>query len=207
MLLCKNDTLESDTQNILLSFKKKFIWLCQALVGAHGIFDLLCGMQDIFTCGVQNHSWGMWDLVPWPGIEPRPPELGAPSLSHWTTSEVPYITAFKQRELEVIESWSHFLSLVMRLNNSRKQFFKILDILHPTPPDFSDLLKFFLGEQFFFFLMQTRSRNIRSFNKCSASTYFVPGIAGLNFGLQSQIGQIQSFATQTYNQPKEWEVS
>ena len=26
----------------------------------------------------------MWDLVPWPGIEPRPLALGARSLSHWT---------------------------------------------------------------------------------------------------------------------------
>ena len=28
----------------------------------------------------------MWDLVPWPGIKPRPPALGAQSHSHWTTS-------------------------------------------------------------------------------------------------------------------------
>ena len=31
----------------------------------------------------------MWDLVPWPGIKPRAPTLGARSLSHWTTREVP----------------------------------------------------------------------------------------------------------------------
>ena len=31
----------------------------------------------------------MWDLVPQPGIEPRPPALGAWSLTHWTTREVP----------------------------------------------------------------------------------------------------------------------
>ena len=31
----------------------------------------------------------MWDLVPWPGIEPRPPALGAWSLNHWTTRKVP----------------------------------------------------------------------------------------------------------------------
>ena len=30
----------------------------------------------------------MWDLVPWLGIEPRPPTLGAQSLSHWITREV-----------------------------------------------------------------------------------------------------------------------
>ena len=34
-------------------------------------------------------SCGMWDLAPCPGIEPRPPALGAQSLSHWTTREVP----------------------------------------------------------------------------------------------------------------------
>ena len=31
----------------------------------------------------------MWDLVPQPGMEPGPPDLGAWSLSHWTTREVP----------------------------------------------------------------------------------------------------------------------
>ena len=34
-------------------------------------------------------SCGMWDLVPWPGMELRPPALGVWSLSHWTTREVP----------------------------------------------------------------------------------------------------------------------
>ena len=38
---------------------------------------------------VPGLSCGMWDLVPWPGIEPRPPALGVWSLSHWTTREVP----------------------------------------------------------------------------------------------------------------------
>ena len=33
-------------------------------------------------------SSGMWELVPWPVMDPRPPALGAWSLSHWTTSEV-----------------------------------------------------------------------------------------------------------------------
>ena len=34
-------------------------------------------------------SCGMWDLVPWPGIEPRPPALGLRSLSDYTTREIP----------------------------------------------------------------------------------------------------------------------
>ena len=39
-------------------------------------------------------SCGMWDLVPWPGIEPGPPALGAWSLSLWTTREVPTLKLF-----------------------------------------------------------------------------------------------------------------
>ena len=31
----------------------------------------------------------MWGLVPWPGVEPEPPALGAWGLGHWTTREVP----------------------------------------------------------------------------------------------------------------------
>ena len=49
----------------------KFIWLSQILVAAVGIF-----------------SFGMWDLVPQPGIEPGPPALGTQSLGHWMTLEV-----------------------------------------------------------------------------------------------------------------------
>ena len=33
----------------------------------------------------------MWDPVPRAGIESRPPALGAWSLSHWTTREVPVL--------------------------------------------------------------------------------------------------------------------
>ena len=54
-----------------------FLWLHQVLVGAPRIF-----------------SYGTWNLVPGPGTEPRLPALGAWSLSHWTTREVPefYLT-------------------------------------------------------------------------------------------------------------------
>ena len=72
-------------------FKKTYflfvIWLHQVLVAACTIFDLHCGMQ-ILSCG-------MWDLVPWPGIKPRPPALGAWSLSYWTTREVSCTYLFK----------------------------------------------------------------------------------------------------------------
>ena len=49
---------------------------------------LRCGTRDL-RCGMWTLSCGMWDLVPWPGIEPGPPALGAQSLSHWTTRDIP----------------------------------------------------------------------------------------------------------------------
>ena len=42
-------------------------------------------------CSMWTLSWGMWDLVPWPVVEPGSPALEAQSLSHWTTKEVPQI--------------------------------------------------------------------------------------------------------------------
>ena len=45
----------------------------------------------IWLCAIFSLRCGMWDLVPWPGIQPRPPALGVQSPSHWTTSEVPGI--------------------------------------------------------------------------------------------------------------------
>lgn len=55
------------------------------------MLSLSCGTWDLFfvaTCGISSCSrWilncGMWDLVPWPGIEPGPPALETWSLSHW----------------------------------------------------------------------------------------------------------------------------
>ena len=58
-----------------------FISLTGVLVAAHGIFSFLCSMRTL--------SCSMWDLIPQPGIKPRPPALAAWSLSHWTTGEVP----------------------------------------------------------------------------------------------------------------------
>ena len=56
----------------LLFLKLSLFWLSWVLVLAY----LSCVMRD---------------LVPLPGIEPRPPALGAKSLSHWTIGEVPLL--------------------------------------------------------------------------------------------------------------------
>ena len=67
--LCKDQAFPSPSFFFLIYFYL-FIWLCQ-------VFVVACEL-----------SCSMWNLVPWPGIEPRPPALGAQSLGHWTTREV-----------------------------------------------------------------------------------------------------------------------
>ena len=67
-------------QKIYISFIY-FIWLDWVWVVAH----------RIFSCVMRTLSWGMWDLVPWSGIEPGPLALEAWSLSHWNTREVPVV--------------------------------------------------------------------------------------------------------------------
>ena len=39
--------------------------------------------------GMPDFSFSMWNLVPQPGIEPRPLALGVQSLSHWTSRKDP----------------------------------------------------------------------------------------------------------------------
>ena len=57
--------------------------MCWALVAAHRIFSY--SMRDVWS----TLSCGMWKQVPRPGIEPGSPTLGAQSLRHWITREVP----------------------------------------------------------------------------------------------------------------------
>ena len=59
-----------------------FFWLCWDFVRARGIF-----------------SCRRWDLVPRPGIEPRPPALGTRSLDHQATREAPGVVISEIRGL------------------------------------------------------------------------------------------------------------
>ena len=42
-----------------------------------------------FGCNLWALRCGLWNLVPWPGIEPGTPVLGMQSLSHWTNQGSP----------------------------------------------------------------------------------------------------------------------
>ena len=52
-----------------------------------------CSMQTL-SCDVQTLSCSMWHRVPWPGIEPRSPALGAWHLSPWINREVPITSVY-----------------------------------------------------------------------------------------------------------------
>ena len=43
----------------------------------------------LFSLAALSFNCGIWDLVPLPGMEANHPALGAQSLSHWTTWDVP----------------------------------------------------------------------------------------------------------------------
>ena len=83
-----------------------FIWLHWVLVVAHGIFDRHCSMGTL--------SCGIWDQVPWQGLNLGPQALGAWSLSRWTTREVsrPYyyfrLQLIPKRQLSVVNSLYHY---------------------------------------------------------------------------------------------------
>ena len=105
------------------------IWLCQILVVTRGIF-----------------SCDLWDLVPWPEIEPRPSALGTWSPSHWTTREIPHIGLFcsclehvwipKASQITCIK-W--FIIFLLKLNKNllnHKSSHLIRNMLILTPSSF-----------------------------------------------------------------------
>ena len=53
---------------------------------------LFIWLSRIFSCGVRTLSCYMWNLDPWPGVEPGPPALEVWQLGHWTTRDVPIVS-------------------------------------------------------------------------------------------------------------------
>ena len=76
----------------------------------------------IYSCGMWTLSCSMWNLVPWPVIKAGPPALGALSLNHWTTTEIP-VTVLTRRLVEVMEfQLSYFKSWKMVLRKCSTQY-------------------------------------------------------------------------------------
>ena len=71
-----------------IMFKKIYIYILKFGYTGSELWHTCCSMWTL-SCSFQTLSFSMCDLVPWPGIEPRPPALEALSFSHWTTILVP----------------------------------------------------------------------------------------------------------------------
>ena len=75
-------------------FSQVFFWCVFVCLGLScSTRDLLSSLQPEVSFWVVAHGMffrcSVWDLVPWPGMESRPPPLGACSPNHWITREVP----------------------------------------------------------------------------------------------------------------------
>ena len=63
---------------------------------------------EIFSFSTWTLSCGMWDLLPWPRVEPGPLALGAQSLKHWTIRAVPTYCFFLMTRIFKVYSLSNF---------------------------------------------------------------------------------------------------
>ena len=84
--------------------KKNHCYIIQYVAITCSIYLYMCVCVCVyihsFFWTVLGLSCSMWDLVPSPGMKPRPPALGAWSRSHWTTRELHFI--FRWQNVSVI---------------------------------------------------------------------------------------------------------
>lgn len=99
-------------------FKKKGFICMFSFPGSFGIFDLRCSLW--------TRNCGMWDPVPWLGIERRPPALGVWSLATGPSEKSQtwcllsfflsfFLNWFKKKSLTSIGKLSHFSDACERI--------------------------------------------------------------------------------------------
>ena len=90
--------LWKNVYSVLLPISKNYLFLIKGNCFTFHFFNiyfyliavpgLSSSTQDRFSCSIWTLSCSMWDLVPWPGMEPRAPALGPWSLSNWNSRKV-----------------------------------------------------------------------------------------------------------------------
>ena len=81
----------------------KYIWLHWVLFAA---------FQNLVE------AWGI--LVPWPGTEPRPLALGARSLSHWTTMEIPSVAFLSYKQHKGLPWWLRWCGICLPMQETQE---------------------------------------------------------------------------------------
>jgi len=98
------------------------VWLLHVESSSLPVGSLVGVCRIFFSCGMQTLSCSTWDLVPWPQMG----ALGAWSLSHWTTREVPHWHPFLEVLHLVPFIWMTLLHnwvLCWPLGSSRRTFY------------------------------------------------------------------------------------
>ena len=136
------------------------------------------------SCSRQELSCVMWDLFHWPGIKPRAPALGAQSLNHWTTRNIPHISFsnshFKFSKgflLHLIHSpqicmtWSlPFCALAhLWMCTSLQPLLSVLVPLWCQPPDIHTCCFLFLEHCFILSFSNSHS----SFSSCESCSFYL----------------------------------
>ena len=78
----------------LLFFLKKKSYLSVPCL-SYSMWESLAIACGIYNYSIQTLSCHMWDLVPWPGIEPRPPCIGtvkSEPLNHQGSPTTPFLS-------------------------------------------------------------------------------------------------------------------
>ena len=89
----------------------------------NGFLCYLFGCNRSQSQHLGSFSRNMGDLVPWPGIEPSPPTLGAQSLSHWTTRDIPRNDLMRRAQhLHSNMQGISFLALVARCRSLNRRY-------------------------------------------------------------------------------------
>ena len=101
---------KSTLQRNTIFFFKLFIWLHQVLVAA-------C---KIFSYGMQTLIGSMLDLVPWPGMEPKPAASGAQTVRHWTIREAPQSNRIWDGPCRMNRKWLQAAGEVNKVSRGNK---------------------------------------------------------------------------------------
>ena len=92
--------------NFLVATFKKYIFIYISII----LFIFLYFAALGLSCSTGDPHCLVWDLVPWPGIEPRPPALGVWSLNHWTTGKSLVATFLNEEETGEINFNNFYLT-------------------------------------------------------------------------------------------------
>ena len=87
------------------------------------------GTRDL-PCRMPSLSCGKWDPVPWAGMEPKPPALGAQNLSHRTTREMPYLTEYWP--VYIVNRFTYRTLQIWKLSVAKKTSCQYLFVLRRT---------------------------------------------------------------------------